>query len=242
MDDLVVERLYAGYADMPVVSDVSFQVRPGQLVCVVGRNGAGKTTMLLAVGGSRYSKPVGLVRLGERTLSNASPTEVFKAGLAIVPAGHRVFGSLSVLENLRLGIFPWRRARKNDLSVQIERAFELFPILGTFAQRPAGQLSGGQQQMVALAQAFVSSPKILLLDEPSSGLAPAVVDDIYRALHTMQTEGIGLLVVEQNVERALSEADDVLVMDEGRIAVAGRARDLAQDAKVADLVRGVGSS
>ena len=236
---LVVERLRAGYGAMEVVSGVSLEVAPGELVAVLGRNGAGKTTSLLAIAGVRGMPPSGSIMVGGVDISEASPAEAVRAGLAVVPEGHRIFGAMTVRENLRIGAYPWRRRKGGQLEEDLARVFALFPILAEFAEREAGLLSGGQQQMVAMGQALMADPQVLLLDEPSSGLAPAVVDSIYEAVLALRGQGRALLVVEQNVDRALRVADRAYVMDRGQVVMSGAVTDLRLDNRVADIVRGV---
>jgi branched-chain amino acid transport system ATP-binding protein len=234
---LVVEGLSAGYGAINIVDGFSITVAPGEIVAVLGRNGAGKSTALSAIAGIRHSPAAGSVRVGGRELAGARPADIYLAGLAFVPEGHRVFGALTVRENLRLGAFPWRRKR-NDLSAALDRVFTLFPILGDFAERSAGALSGGQQQMVAIGQALVADPLVLMLDEPSSGLAPAVVDDIYRAMQVLRDDGRALLVVEQNIDRALWSAERAYVLERGSIVLSGSCAELARDGRVSTIVRG----
>jgi branched-chain amino acid transport system ATP-binding protein len=239
VEGLVVADLSAGYGAMQVVSGVSLEVRPGEVFAMVGRNGAGKSTTLRAIAGLRSSPARGRVFVGGTDISRATPAEAFRAGLAFVPEGHRVFGALTVRENLRLGAFPWRRKRRRLLERDLDRVFALFPVLAEFADRPAGALSGGQQQMVAMGQALVADPLVLALDEPSSGLAPGVVEMIYGAIRRLADEGRAVLVVEQDVALALASADRACVLEQGRVVISGAAATLAADQRVGDVVRGV---
>jgi branched-chain amino acid transport system ATP-binding protein len=236
---LVVEGLCAGYGRMPVVFGASLRVEAGQVAALVGRNGAGKTTMLKAVAGLREGGNAGSVRLGDTDISALPAERIGLQGLALVPEGHRLFGGLTVLENLRLGFFPWRRSGRRLLGERLERVFDLFPILREFADRRAQHLSGGQQQMVAIGQALMADPRVLLLDEPSSGLAPAVVADIYAVVATLRERGVAVLVVEQNLDRALATADFVYVLDRGRVALSGAAAELAADGRVGAVIHGL---
>ena len=233
---LEVEGLSTGYGAINVVDGFSITVERGEIVALVGRNGAGKSTALSAIAGARHGPTAGRVRVAGRDLLQARPAEIYVAGLAFVPEGHRVFGALTVRENLRLGAFPWRRHR--DVSASLDRVYSLFPILADFATRAAGALSGGQQQMVAIGQALVADPLVLMLDEPSSGLAPAVVDDIYRALHVLREDGRAVLVVEQNIDRALRAASRMYVLERGSIVLSGACDELARDGRVGAIVRG----
>jgi branched-chain amino acid transport system ATP-binding protein len=223
---LSVSDLCTGYGAMKVVHDLSLEVQAGEVVSILGRNGAGKTTSMLAMAGLRYSKATGTVMLEGVDVSRFAPAEVVSQGLALVPEGHRIFQALTVLENLELGMSPIPRGKRRSLAKEsIERVFDLFAILKEFRARPAGALSGGQQQMVAIGQALMAAPKVLLLDEPTSGLAPSLSTDIYRAVARLKAEGLAVLVVEQNVQRALSNSNRFCVMDRGRIAAEGNSDD-----------------
>jgi branched-chain amino acid transport system ATP-binding protein len=235
---LRVRGLTAGYGPMEVVHGIDLEVAAGELACVVGRNGAGKSTTMLAIGGVRHGRFTGSVMLGDADLSRSSVPSIVAAGLCLVPEGHRVFPELSVVENLRMGAYGLRRSPK-AIDAQLELVYDLFEALRRDRRKPAGNLSGGQQQMVAIGQAIMSRPKLLILDEPSSGLALVIVDDIYRAIRRLKEENIGLLVVEQNVERALRESDRCYVFEGGQVALEGQSRALAADERVNEIVTGV---
>ena len=235
---LEVRDLDAGYGQIGVVHDLSIDVEPGQLTALVGRNGVGKTTAVLAIGGRRYGRSRGRVSLGGEDLSGLSAHEVASAGVAVVPENHRVFPSLTVRENVKLGAFSRRSDRSTALRDTEEIVYELFPDLREMRGRHAGNLSGGQQQMLAIGQALMAQPKVLLLDEPSSGLAAAIVDATYDVLRLLQGEGLGVLIVEQNIQRALAESDHCYVLDQGRLVLSGPSRAL--DAKqVSSIVLGL---
>jgi branched-chain amino acid transport system ATP-binding protein len=235
---LVVSGLHAGYGSMEVVSDVSIEVATGEIVALIGRNGAGKTTSLLAIAGLRYGSFHGAIELGGVDLSRAGAKEVVAAGLAHVPEGHRIFRSLTVEENLRLGAYSRRRSGRKAISASMDRIFDLFPVLGTYAARSAGYLSGGEQQMVAIGQALMADPKVLLLDEPTSGLSLMVIRTILAVLAQLRDQGLAILVVEQSVPRALANSDRCYVMERGRILMSDRSETLAKDKRVLDVVRG----
>ncbi|SFP69836.1 ABC transporter ATP-binding protein [Amycolatopsis rubida] len=237
--ELVVADLCAGYGAMQVVDRVGFTVAAGEVVAVVGRNGAGKTTTLAAVAGLRRGRTCGQVRLGGTEVSSAPPEDIVARGLALVPEGHRIFPDLTVLENLRMGMFPWRRRGGAELRGRLSWVYELFPVLAEFAQREAGRLSGGQQQMVAIGQALMAQPRVLLLDEPTSGLAPAVIDDIYDVIAQLSTAGTAVVVVEQNLDRALAASSRAYVMDSGRIVLTGDSADLRDDHRVGAIIHGL---
>jgi branched-chain amino acid transport system ATP-binding protein len=235
---LVVSDLCAGYGTMQVVSRVSLDVAAGETVALIGRNGAGKSTLLMAIAGMRYGSSAGSVRFGDRDLSRASAIQVVGAGIAHVPEGHRVFTQLSVTENLRLGAYQRRRAPRAELDASLNRVFELFPALRKYARRDAGLLSGGEQQMVAIGQALMVDPKVLMLDEPTSGLALPVVRIIVEVLSELRANGLGILVVEQSVTRALAVSDRCYLMERGQIVIAGDSAVLATDERVPGIVRG----
>jgi branched-chain amino acid transport system ATP-binding protein len=217
---LEVTGLSAGYGPIRVVFDVSFSVAPGELVAMVGRNGAGKSTSLLAVAGVRQGPGEGRVAIGGTDLSTASPNDRLLAGVKLVPEGRRIFREMTVIENLRLGAFS-RRKDTSRLSDDLDHVFHLFPILQEFQKRVVSSLSGGQQQMVAIGQALMSRPRFLLLDEPCAGLAPVLIDAMYDTFTSLAAEGIGILLVDQNIERVLELAGRFYVLEGGRTALDG---------------------
>jgi branched-chain amino acid transport system ATP-binding protein len=235
---LVVSDLNAGYGSLKAVDGISLQVGEAETVAVIGRNGAGKTTSLLAIAGLRYGRFPGTVKLGGVDVSRSSPRQIVDAGLAHVPEGHRIFASLTVEENLRLGAYTRRRAGRKAVASTMENVYDLFPILRTYASRNAGFLSGGEQQMVAIGQALMAEPKVLMLDEPTSGLAPVVVKAIYEAIGRLREQGLAILLVEQSVPRALANSSRCYVMERGRIVISGDSPILAQDEHVFAIVRG----
>ena len=235
---LDVSDLHAGYGSLQAVAGISLQVGAAETVALIGRNGAGKTTSLLAIAGLRYGRFPGNVRLGGADVTRATPRELVDAGLAHVPEGHRIFASLTVEENLLLGAYTRRRAGRKAAAATMDRVFDLFPILRTYASRNAGFLSGGEQQMVAIGQALMAEPKVLMLDEPTSGLAPMVVRAIYDAIGRLRDQGLAVLMVEQSVPRALANSDRCYVMERGRIVISGDSMVLAQNEHVFAIVRG----
>jgi branched-chain amino acid transport system ATP-binding protein len=212
--NLRIDHLTAGYGRVQVVSDFTVRVEQGEVVSLVGRNGAGKTTALAAVAGLRYAPAGGTVYIGDKNLSGASPNTMVTSGLGLVPEGRRIFKEMTVLENLRLGAYTHRRQRKL-IEDDLDRVHELFPILAEFSKREVGGLSGGQQQMIAIGQALMGRPQFLLLDEPASGVAPVLVDEIYDRLHQLVEGGLGLILVDQSIERALEHSSRFYVMDSG---------------------------
>jgi branched-chain amino acid transport system ATP-binding protein len=239
MADLVVAGLCAGYGPMQVVDHVDVRLVTGETVALVGRNGAGKTTTLQAVAGLRFGPASGSVRIGDEDVFSRTPPAMGKLGLALVPEGHRIFAGMSVEENLRLGAFPLRRRKSLDLRSAFDHVYELFPDLDAARKRPAEQLSGGQQQMLAIGQALMCDPTFLLLDEPCAGLAPTVVDRIYDVIARLVAEERGVLLVEQDVQRAMRRSDRTYVMERGKIVLDGPSDALLRDGHVLDLIRGV---
>jgi len=235
---LVVNDLHAGYGSLQAVAGISFEVGAAETVALIGRNGAGKTTSLLAIAGLRYGRFPGSVKLGGTDISRASSRQIVDGGLAHVPEGHRIFASLTVEENLRLGAYTRRRSGRKAVAATMERVFDLFPILRTYSSRNAGFLSGGEQQMVAIGQALMAEPQVLMLDEPTSGLAPIVIRTIYDAIGQLREQGLAILVVEQSVPRALANSNRCYVMERGRIVISGESAILAQDEHVFAIVRG----
>jgi branched-chain amino acid transport system ATP-binding protein len=214
---LEIKDLHVSYGKVSAVRGISLTAAPGRVTLVLGANGAGKTTTLRAVAG--LHKPVsGEVLLDSTPITGLAPHKVVRRGVVLVPEGRRVFGPLSVLENLRLG--GYTAAKGADT---LDRVFEMFPILHERRAGRAGLLSGGEQQMLAFGRALMSQPRIMLLDEPSMGLAPAIVESIAEKVRTMADSGIGILMVEQNAEVGLEVADDVVVVARGEVAFSGPA-------------------
>jgi branched-chain amino acid transport system ATP-binding protein len=236
---LQVDDLWAGYGLLTVVRGVSLEVNAGEVVGLIGRNGAGKTTTLLAIAGIRNGSNRGSVLLGDLDISSLPARDIVRAGVAVVPEGHPVFRDMTVIENLRLGAFSRRKAKSKGVGESLDRVFELFPVLSDFRRRAAGTLSGGQQQMLAIGQALMQEPRVLLLDEPSSGLAPRVIDVIYDAVAELARQGQAVLVVEQNVDRAIRAASRICVMEQGTVKLETVVSDFAESELIARLVMGV---
>jgi branched-chain amino acid transport system ATP-binding protein len=211
---LAVEGLLVSYGGVPAVRDVSFDVAAGEIVGLIGPNGAGKSTTLHAIVGLVRAQ-TGDVALGGRSLRGRSPEAVARAGVALVPEGRRLFAELTVEENLRLGL----AARRGNGSVRdaLSEVFALFPVLLDFRKRSAGALSGGQQQQLAIARALVARPQVLLLDEPSLGLAPTIVDLVFSTLAEIRDRGLAILLVEQRAQRTVALADRTHVLANGEL-------------------------
>ena len=211
---LALDRLEVRYGSVPAVRDLSFDVGRGEIVGLIGPNGAGKSTTLHAVMGLVPTHG-GEVRLRGRSIRTRAPEAVARSGVALVPEGRRIYPNLTVAENLRLG-FAGRRSR-DGLDEDVAWVHELFPIVAEFAGRSAGALSGGQQQQLAIARALVAEPDVLLLDEPSLGLAPKLVDSVFETLEQIREHGVTVLLVEQRAQRTVALADRTHVLANGEL-------------------------
>jgi branched-chain amino acid transport system ATP-binding protein len=213
MTALAVDKLTVRYGAVEAVRDLSLEVKPGEIVGLIGPNGAGKSSTLHAIMGAA---PItgGDVLLDGRSLVGRRPEDVARRGIALVPEGRRIFGELTVEENLRLGLAGRRRGTNGG---GLERAHELFPVLREFRSRQAGVLSGGQQQQLAIGRALAADPDVLLLDEPSLGLAPKIVDVVFEALTQIRDSGLGVLLVEQRAQRTVALADRSHVLANGEL-------------------------
>ncbi|MFM7035757.1 MAG: ABC transporter ATP-binding protein [Planctomycetia bacterium] len=229
MPVLVVNELRAGYGPITALHGVSLDVEEGELVAVIGANGAGKTTLLMAISGVVPTRG-GDVVYRRQTITGLPPHEIVRLGIGHCPEGRRIFPRLTVRENLELGGFTQRDGWQ--LKRDIAEACELFPVLGTRMGQLAGTLSGGEQQMLALARALVGRPKLLLLDEPSLGLAPLVVKQMFEVVGSLMSRGISVVLVEQNARAALALASRAWVLETGRVSLAGTGAELAADARV----------
>ena len=222
---LVVEDLHAAYGPVQVLHGISFEVAEGEVVVVLGANGAGKTTTIRAICGMVAT--TGTVRVGGEDVVGKRTADIARLGVAHVPQGRGTFADLSVEDNLRLGAFT---RKDREVAADIERWYEVFPVLGERRSQPAGNLSGGEQQMLALGRALMSKPRLLLLDEPSLGLAPKVVVGLFQRLGAIKEElKTTMLVVEQNANLALAIADRAYVLEAGQIALSGSAADLREN-------------
>lgn len=220
---LEVVGLNVSYGAAPALWDVSVRVDDGELVCVVGPNGAGKSTLINVIAGMHRAR-AGQLRFDGQDIAALASHKFCDAGIAIVPEGRRLFTQMTVLDNLELGSF--RAAAKAQRAASLEDVLTLFPPLKAKLTSLAGTLSGGQQQMVAIGRALMSRPSLLLLDEPSLGLAPLIVQDMFRAIREINGRGTSVLLVEQNVSMAMELASRAYVMEEGRIVAEGPADDL----------------
>lgn len=228
MNLLHVQGLKVSYGGIQAVRGIDFDIAQGELVCLIGANGAGKSSTLKGLMG--LTKPHGEVLLAGQTLKNLPTHAIAALGVALVPEGRGIFGRLSVVENLDMGAY----LRKDKIAVRTDRehAYELFPRLAERSRQLAGTLSGGEQQMLAIARAMMGRPRLLLLDEPSMGLAPLMVQKIYETIAAIAAEGVTILLVEQNANLALKVSHRAYVMESGAITLSGASSALAQDPQV----------
>jgi branched-chain amino acid transport system ATP-binding protein len=235
---LLAEDITAGYGPVTVLRGVTLLAREGELVTVLGANGAGKSTFLSAVVGLLTPR-AGRVTFEGQDITGKPPETIARRRLAMVPEGRQLFGTMSVLDNLLLGAHG-RRAGRGSLATRVDRVFELFPVLAERTRQPAASLSGGQQQMLAIGRALMSEPKMLLLDEPSLGLAPLVTRQLFDTLRQLHEAGVSILLVEQNARMALELADRAYVMERGSVAIEGPAAEMLEDERVRTAYLGLG--
>ena len=230
---LEVKNLVAGYGKVKVLQAISLSVAKGQLVTLIGSNGAGKTTTLRAVSGM-IAPDSGEVLLNGRNIAGLASHDITRLGMSHSPEGRRVFGTLSVTDNLLLGAFPrlTKMRPKGDVDADLQRMFELFPRLKERREQFAGTLSGGEQQMLAMARALMLQPEVLLLDEPSMGLAPKLVEEVFAIIRRLKAEKVTMLLVEQFAAAALDVADYGYILENGRLAGSGPANKLKNDPAV----------
>lgn len=234
MSALAIEDLKVSYGDIHAVKGISFEVREGEIFTLIGANGAGKTSTLRAISG--LLRHGGRVRLDGRELSEVAPDRIVALGIAHVPEGRGIFGNLTVMENLRLG--AWIRSDRKGVARDLDRVLSVLPRLRERRDQPAGTLSGGEQQMLAVARALMSNARILLLDEPSMGLAPKLVKEIYNVVREINQTGVTILLVEQNANIALRLARRAAVLENGLISLSGSGAELLQNAQVREAYLG----
>jgi branched-chain amino acid transport system ATP-binding protein len=234
---LSVENLSVHYGGVRAVKSIGFTVAPGQSVGIIGANGAGKTSTLKALMGL-VPRGGGRISFGDIDLTKVKARDVVRHGIGYVPEGRHVFAGLSVEKNLMLGAYarPWRGAETGRTLTEV---YDLFPVLGEMRSRLAGALSGGQQQMLAVGRALMARPRLLLLDEPSMGLSPKLVENILEVLLRLRDEGLSLLLVEQNAKLTFEATSDCVVMENGEVAMTGTSRALRDDVRVRRIYLGL---
>ena len=235
MSLLALENLHVSYGGIRAVKGVDLAVEPGELVCLIGANGAGKTTTLRAISGLVRAASGRIVYDGG-DIAALKPHEISRRGLALVPEGRGVFAQLTIEENLAMGAYP--RSDRAGVAADLERAYTLFPRLKERRRQTAGTLSGGEQQMLAISRALMSRPKLLLLDEPSMGLAPLMVEKIFEVIRGISADGVTMLLVEQNARLALEVSRRGYVLESGEVAISGEARALLGDPRIREAYLG----
>ena len=233
---LSVSGVHAGYGDVPVLWGIDLRIERGEIACLVGSNGAGKTTLMRTISGLVQAS-AGSIRFDGNELAGAEPDAILAAGIAQVPEGRRLFSAMSIRDNLLMGAYL-RTDGAGAIAADLEKMFAMFPILAERRHQDAGTLSGGEQQMCAIARGLMSAPRMLLIDELSLGLAPAIVDQLCDALRALNRHGLTLLVVEQDVAIALELAQHAFVMDTGRITRSGESAKLADDPAIREAYLG----
>lgn len=233
---LKLDKICAGYGDLRVLFDIGLEVNEGEVVALVGSNGAGKTSILRAISGEIKPKS-GRLTWFDEDLTLKQTYDRAEMGIAHIPQGRGILGSLTIYDNLVLGSYSKRtKARRSEL---IDKVYEIFPILKEREKHPAGTLSGGQQQMLAIGRAMMMNPQLLILDEPSLGLAPIVVDEVFRILNRLKETGTSMLIIEQNLVKALQIADRGYVLETGKITLAGESHELLNNPDVRKAYLGI---
>ncbi len=237
---LKIRNITAYYGRIQVLKGVSIHVGEGEIVALIGANGAGKTTLINTVSGI-LKLADGSIRLRDKEIGNLSPERIVRAGISQVPEGRLVFSPLTVEDNLRLGAYIRYRAKeKEEIEEDLQKVYELFPILDQRAGQMAGTLSGGEQQMLSLGRALMANPRLLLLDEPSLGLAPIISAEIFRTISDLRDKGVTILLVEQNARAALALADRGYVMETGSVVLQDRADRLMENPEIQRAYLGKG--
>ena len=242
---LRLRNVNAYYGRVQALKRVSLHVSPGEIVCLIGANGAGKTTTLRSISGlmeppSLPSRIEGEIQFDGSTMLGLSPDQIVRLGISHVPEGRQLFGPLTVMDNLRLGAYQRHREARRRIGEEMRPIFDLFPVLKERTSQLAGTLSGGEQQMLAIARALMSKPKLLLLDEPSLGLAPIVTREIFETIEGLRRQGMTILLVEQNARMALKVADRGYVLETGKVILEGSSEELLENREVQRAYLGKG--
>lgn len=230
---LKIENLKVNFGGIEAVKGISFDVNEGEIVTLIGSNGAGKSTTLRAIT-SLVKTSGGKITFQNEDITNFEPSNIVKLGITLCPEGRRVFPDMTVLENIKIGAY----LRNDDLTSDIEKMYKFFPILRERKNQLAGTLSGGEQQMLAVARSLMSHPKIMMLDEPSLGLAPIIVNEIFSIIKEINKEGVTILLIEQNANMALRIADKAYVLETGKIIMEGKGSELLEDPKIKEAYLG----
>ncbi|MAL80407.1 MAG: ABC transporter ATP-binding protein [Sneathiella sp.] len=235
-DILSINDLYVSYGGVPALEGVSLSVKQGQITTIIGANGAGKTTLMKAVAGL-LTPAKGKITFQGDDITGLSPAETVAKGLTLVPEGRRLFPTMSIRDNLMSGAYV--RTDKAAIEKDLETVLSYFPVLTNRLNMPANSLSGGQQQMLAVGRALMASPRLLMLDEPSIGLAPTIVETIGNIIQTISRNGVDILLVEQNAHMALELADQAYVLENGQITLTGKGQELIENDKVREAYLGL---
>lgn len=234
---LQIENLHAYYGAIEALKGINLTVPDGKIVCLIGANGAGKTTTLKSISG--VVKHTGSISFNGEDISKASAKQVNKAGVIHVPEGRLVFPGLTVRENLEVGTISWHGFfGRASFEEEIEKVFALFPRLEERKDQQAWSLSGGEQQMLAIGRGLMARPKLLMLDEPSMGLAPLVIEEVFKKIREINEQGISILLIEQNAKRALESSDYAYIIEQGEIRFEGNAKELENDERIAKAYLG----
>jgi branched-chain amino acid transport system ATP-binding protein len=231
-----IRNLYVSYGSVDALKGVSLNLNEGEIIAVLGANGAGKSTLLRCISGLIASIEGDILFL-DKSLKNLPPYDIVRYGISHSPEGRRVFATLTVEENLNLGAYI-RRKKAREIQQSKERIFELFPVLKNRRQQLSGTLSGGEQQMLAMGRALMSNPKVLLLDEPSLGLSPLIVKHVFTIIREINSQGVAILLVEQNAQKALAVANRGYVLETGKISIFGTSAELKSNQKVQEAYLG----
>ncbi|HEY5494938.1 MAG TPA: ABC transporter ATP-binding protein [Candidatus Anoxymicrobiaceae bacterium] len=234
---LRVDKLSTFYGNIQAIRDVTIRARRGSITTIIGANGAGKSTLLRTIAGLNKARH-GLVIYDDRDITNLKANKIVREGISLVPQGRQVFSDMTVAENLQLGAYVRRFSDRGDTAQELDMVYDMFPVLSERKKQTAGTLSGGEQQMLAVGRALMSRPKMLLLDEPSMGLAPKVIQSIFKTLNELHEQGLTILLVEQDAKIALETADYGYVMKTGKVALEGEAGKLLENDEVKRIYLG----